>query len=225
MADFLGARRPLLIAVLLTLITGAVFHDVLSAGFVRWDDGIQVYANPGLHPASAVHLRQFWIAPYENLYIPLSYSLYSLLAVPAHLPAPVQTPDGFWIDLDPRVFHAASLLLHGANVLLVFTLLRRLLPRRGTAAGDWAAGAGALLFAVCPVQVESVAWIAEMRGLLAGFLSLLALLAYVRAAEERPARLQFWEQEAVVRAGDGLFRTGSAREAFRRRRAADRRTD
>ena len=176
------SRRPLWIALFLTLITGAVFHDVLSAGFVRWDDNLHVYDNPYLHPASVANLARFWSAPYRHLYVPVSYSLYWLLAHAAHLSAPVQTPDGIWVDLSPRVFHAANLLLHLVNVLLVFALLRRLLPSKNAGATDWAAGAGAMLFAVHPVQVESVAWISEMRGLLAGMLSLLALLAYVRSA-------------------------------------------
>ncbi len=187
MADSHPNKRPLVIALLLVLVTGVVFHDVLTAGFVRWDDGMHVYANPYLHPVSARSFARFWMAPYQNLYIPLSYSLYALLAILAHLPRPVPTVDGLWIDLNPRIFHAAGLCLHLVNVLLVFALLRRLLPGPlGTAARDWAAGVGALLFAVHPVQVESVAWIAEMRGLLAGTFSLLALHAYLSGCWESP---------------------------------------
>ena len=188
MADSKPNRRPFFIGLLLVLITGLVFHDVLTAGFVRWDDGMHVYANPYLHPVSPAHLARFWTAPYQNLYIPLSYSLYALLAATAHLPRPVPTTDGLWIDLNPRVFHAAGLGLHLVNVLLVFALLRRLLPPSPFPARDWAAGLGALLFAVHPVQAESVAWIAEMRGLLAGLFSLLALHAYLRHAKEQEGR-------------------------------------
>ena len=190
MADASPNRRPIFIGLLLVLVTGLVFHGVLTAGFVRWDDGMHVYANPYLHPVSPAHLARFWAAPYQNLYIPLSYSLYALLATMAHLPQPVPTTDGLWIDLNPRVFHAAGLALHLVNVLLVFALLRRLLPGSPSSARDWAAGAGALLFAVHPVQVESVAWIAEMRGLLSGLFVLLALHAYLRHAKEQEGRVQ-----------------------------------
>ena len=187
-SDAAPDRRPLLLGLLLTLATCAVFGGILSAGFVRWDDGLHVYANPYLHPISPDSLARLWKSPYQNLYVPLSYSLYAALASVAHLPRPTATPDGLWIDLNPRVFHAACLALHAANVLLVFALLRRLLPRltpSTPAVTDWAAGAGALLFAVHPVQVESVAWISEMRGLLAGLFSLFALLAYVRSGDGR----------------------------------------
>ena len=188
MSAFAFHRRAILIGLLLVLITAAVFHDTLQAGFVRWDDGMHVYANPFLHPISVSNAARFWAAPYQNLYVPVSYSLYALLAAMAHLPAPVPTIDGLWVDLNPRVFHGASLLLHLANVLLVFALLRRLLPSPRTAGSDWAAGAGRLLFAVHPVQVESVAWISEMRGLLSGLFSLLALHAYLRYSESRSRR-------------------------------------
>jgi tetratricopeptide (TPR) repeat protein len=199
MAHFTASRRcplilrPLLLALGLFVFTVAVFHDVLSAGFVRWDDDLHVYANPYLHPVSLAHLGRFWTAPYQNLYVPLSYTLYSGLACLARLPVPVASADGLWVDFDPRVFHAASLLLHGANVLLVFALLRRLLPGRGTAGSDGAACAGALLFAVHPLQVESVAWIAELRGLLAGFCCLAALHAWQSFLESPRKRRGSWE--------------------------------
>ena len=180
--------RPWVLALGLFLMTGAVFHDILSFGFVRWDDDLHVYANPYLHPVSAAHFLHFWAVPYQNLYAPLSYTLYSFLALMAHRSVLIPITDGLWGDLDPRVFHAASLGLHSVNAVLVFTLLRRLLPNRGTALSDGAACAGALLFALHPLQVESVAWVAELRGLLAGLCSLCALhawLTFIETPEKR----------------------------------------
>lgn len=193
-------RRPLLIGLLLVLVTGAVFGGILSAGFVRWDDGLHVYANPYLHPVSTQNVARFWTGPYQNLYVPVSYSLYALLAAMARLPRPIPTADGLWIDLNPHVFHAAGLALHLVNVLLVFALLRRLLPGPKTATRDWAAGVGALLFAIHPVQVESVAWIAELRGLLSGLFSLLALHAWLSYVGEGRG----WRPYALATACFGL---------------------
>lgn len=181
-------NRPWILALGVFLITVAVFRDILSFGFIRWDDDLHVYANPLLHPVSAAHLLRFWTAPYENLYVPLSYTLYSLLALIAHRSTLIPITDGLLGDLDPRVFHAASLLLHGINAVLVFVLLRRLLPARGSAVRDGAACAGALLFALHPLQVESVAWVAELRGLLAGLFSLCALLAWTYFLAHIPKR-------------------------------------
>ena len=61
---------------------------------------MHVYANPGLHPVSAGHLARFWTAPYQNLYVPLTYSLYAALASAPISPHPAPTTDGLtstWI--------------------------------------------------------------------------------------------------------------------------------
>src|SRR5690606_19541974 len=105
-------------------------------------------------------------------YVPLSYTLFSLEAIVAARPV----DENAVMTFDPAIFHGGSLLLHLGCVLLVFALLRRLV------ANDLAAAAGALLFAVHPLQVESVAWISETRGLLAGLFSLLAAWHYLTYA-------------------------------------------
>lgn len=78
--------------------------------------------------------------------------------------------------LDPRPFHIANLIIHVLSVLVVFAILRLLIQ------DDWAAGSGALLFALHPLQVEPVAWATGMRELLCGFLSLLSLWQYAKYA-------------------------------------------
>jgi tetratricopeptide (TPR) repeat protein len=75
----------------------------------------------------------------------------------------------------PAAFHAMSLLLHGANALLVLGLLRVL------GAGVAASVTGACLFAVHPAQVEAVAWISSRADLLGGFFVLLGLHAWLRS--------------------------------------------
>ena len=96
--------------------------------------------------------------------------------------------------LRPAYFHAGNLALHIACVLLAFILLRRILargagrqgetpPGRGSAVRDAAACGGALLFGLHPLQVESVAWISEARGLLCGVFAIVALWQYVEYSE------------------------------------------
>jgi tetratricopeptide (TPR) repeat protein len=74
----------------------------------------------------------------------------------------------------------ANILLHGANAALIWLILRRLNAR-----GCWLAAA---LFALHPVQVESVAWIVELKNVLSWFLALLATLVFLHneAAPRRP---------------------------------------
>lgn len=182
------SRLRFLAVTLLLALTAAVFHAVCGQAFVDWDDYLHTYQNPLLQPVNAAHLRAFWQKPYDGQYIPVSYMVFAGLSLIAPLSQPVPSPSGGWTVLNPHVFHTANLVLHLLNVLLVFALLRRIVRR------DWAAFGGALLFAVHPLQVEAVAWISELRGLLSGFFALLALwqyLHYAQAAAKPHARWHY----------------------------------
>ncbi|MDQ3813562.1 MAG: tetratricopeptide repeat protein, partial [Armatimonadota bacterium] len=154
-----------------------------------WDDDILVYENPYLEPATASKILYFWRHPHEKLYAPITYSTYALLALVAQAPQPLITPSGY-STLDPHIFHLANLILHILNVLLVSAILRLLIGNEGAATG------GALLFGIHPVQVEPVAWISELKGVLSGFFSLLALWQYLRYAianrDGLPVQRQRW---------------------------------
>jgi tetratricopeptide (TPR) repeat protein len=181
-----GTRKRTWLAVLvLVLATMLVFEHVRTQAFVQWDDSDHVYKNMYLNPVTASGVQFFWQHDYKHLYIPLSYTVFAGLALIAHRDTPIhQITDGD-VTLDPSVFHIASLLAHLVNVLLVFGILRLLLRRVNAPITNspWPAALGALLFAIHPVQVESVAWVSELRGLLAGFFTLLALLLYLRGSE------------------------------------------
>ena len=167
-------RRLLLIPLLLTLAAALVFWPVCGADFVNYDDGLNVYENDLITGFSWANLRHFWTGPYQGLYLPLTYSLWGGLAKLSTL-----FGAGAAGPLQPWLFHGTNLLLHGAGVLVLFQILRL------TVRHDWAAAAGALLFAVHPVQVEAVAWVTGLKDVLCGLFSLLALwhyLLYVEAA-------------------------------------------
>jgi hypothetical protein len=78
-------------------------------------------------------------------------------------------------------FHLVNLLFHVLNTLLVFRLLRRM------TAPMWTSAIAAALFALHPLHVESVAWVAERKDMLSTFFGLLSLLAYLRYAEKKAA--------------------------------------
>jgi tetratricopeptide (TPR) repeat protein len=165
------AHRQYLIAILLLAITIAVFWRAQDHGFV-WDDGVNVERNPYLKPVTMSNVARFWRGPFENLYVPLTYTAWSAIAYFAQRPS---DKDGE-VELDPRWFHTANVIIHGLSALAVFALLRRLV------ANDWAAGAGAMQFAFHPIQVEPVAWITGLKDLLSGLLSLVAIWQYLAFA-------------------------------------------
>ena len=86
--------------------------------------------------------------------------------------------DGQLYGLDPAGHHATSLLLHLANVLLLFEVLRRMTGAVGRSA------VVAALFAVHPTHVESVAWIAERKDVLSALFWILAMEAWARYARQ-----------------------------------------
>jgi len=165
--------RHWLLACMLVLVTAAVHGSVCGFEFLDWDDDKHVVDNRLVDPPSGEGLRRIWREPYWGLYVPLTYSFFSVEAAIARRPV-----EGSAVgEVNPAVFHTGSLALHIACTLLVFVLLRRLFGN------DWAGTAGALLFALHPLQVESVAWISETRGLLCAMFSLLAIFEYVRWRE------------------------------------------
>lgn len=169
---------------MLVAITLASFWGVTRQDFVHWDDKGNVYGNPFFHHIDKATIVQFWQTPYEHLYIPLSYTVYALLCMVARMPSQDASITNIGGLLNPHVFHAANLLLHLGNVLLVFWLLRRVVLRMAPAIqSPYPACFGALLFAVHPLQVESVAWITELRGQLASIFCLGTLCAYVSAVK------------------------------------------
>jgi tetratricopeptide (TPR) repeat protein len=80
------------------------------------------------------------------------------------------------IGFGPRGFHATNVILHAINSWLLYQVLLR------STAAMWRSWFAAALFAVHPLHVESVAWIAERKDVLSTFFWLLALLIYVRYA-------------------------------------------
>ena len=155
---------------LLILAVIAATYPVVRNNFINWDDRDQITLNPDFNPPRIERMIQYWRGPYVGSLYPVSYNLFGLLARIASNPPPeIKEP------LDPRVFHAASIVLHAAATILVCLILRILVER------DWPATVGALLFAVHPVQIEAVAWVSGMNTLLVAVLSFLAIWLYLFA--------------------------------------------
>jgi len=171
-------RRRLLAAGLLVAAVLAVFGRVGGHEFLTWDDRQHIHGNPHLNPVSWRSLAGIWTGPYWGLYVPASYTFFAAEALIAQRPL----PGGAGYSFDPMVFHLGNLALHIACVLLVFGVLRRLFRH------DGAACAGALLFALHPAQVESVAWISETRGVLCAMFCLLAVWFCVRPVAAADSR-------------------------------------
>ncbi len=181
-------KRPWLGLVALAGLVILAYLPVWHAGFI-WDDNEYVVDNVLLNSVGG--LRAIWDTPGALAqYYPLVFT-------------------SFWLEhhlwgLHPAGYHAVNLLLHALNAWLVWRLLRA-----WRVPGAWWA---ALIFAVHPVHVESVAWITERKNLLSAACSLGALLAMTRWAGldgTRPRGARWYALGLVLFAGAMLSKTVS----------------
>ena len=175
-------------AVIVLLAAILPYAQAPHLGFI-WDDDAYVTANPTLRTWNGLWL--IWT---------------KLGATPQYYPL-VHT--SFWIEyhlwgLSAAGFHLVNVLLHAGAALLLWRVLLRLgLPYA------WLAAA---LFAIHPVQVESVAWVTERKNVLCGlfyFASALTYLRWLRIGEETAGRQTSWK---LYLASLGLFRPCSAQQ-------------
>ncbi|HUJ09837.1 MAG TPA: hypothetical protein VL171_07400 [Verrucomicrobiae bacterium] len=173
----------LLMAMVAATIGCIVFWPCLHNGFLQWDD-LTFYIGPvaqhgGLSPQS-IRWAFAQSATTAGYYQPLTWL--SLL-VDYSLWGP-----------RPLAFHATNLSLHALNIMLVIVYVERLL-RSASFFSEYERYIVALLtglvFAIHPLQVESVAWVAERKTLLCAVFVLASLYAHVRLAEQPSARIWF----------------------------------
>src|SRR5882724_12342191 len=152
-------RSPLVLSLILFFVTLVLYFPTLDSAFVNYDDPAYVTANTHvLHGLSWSNVAWAWTATIEANWHPLTWI--------SHM-ADVQT-----FGLNSRRHHAVSVVMHAFNVVLLFFVLRRATGRL------IASAVVALLFAVHPLNVECVAWVAERKSLLSMLFLLLTFLAY-----------------------------------------------
>lgn len=176
------------VALVLTVLCALVFGQALLFGFVNLDDYGHVLHNAFVNAPSWRNVARLWSAQYFGLYIPVMYSVWAGLAVVSAW----LTGDTGAAALQPGLYHALNLFLHLANTLMVFALVLRLVRIRSPEARSSviAAGLGAALFALHPIQVEPVAWISGAKDVLSATFALAALHLYLRAYPQKGARVQ-----------------------------------
>src|SRR5712691_7147403 len=184
-----------LIPLVIAFSTFAAFLPALQNQFVDWDDQSNFLHNPHYRGLGWTQLGWMWTT-HRGHYIPLTWMTFGL--------------DYLLWGMNPLGYHLTNLLLHAANAVVFFFLVRRLLTRalpssseRGHALAVSAAFS-ALVFAIHPLRVESVAWATERRDVLSGLFYLSAVLAYLRACD-REERGRGWYWGAVALFAGALF--------------------
>jgi protein O-mannosyl-transferase len=154
------STQSLVLMILLAGVCLVVFGQGTGHEFTNLDDDQYVAANPyleqGLSPAG---LRWAVTTRRCNLYMPVTWISY--------------LADRQFFGPEPAAYHRTNILLHLLNTLLLYLILRRL------TGSLWRPALVAALFAVHPLHVESVAWVAERKDVLSGFFFLLTIRLYI----------------------------------------------
>ena len=152
-----------LICCALAVATLAVFWPLTTHDFINFDDEDYVLKNPQVSGGLSAHsVAWAFMAARSSNWHPLTWLSHML--------------DCQLFGLNPHWHHLSSLVLHAANAILLFLALKRMKQE------IWLSALVAALFALHPMHVESVAWIAERKDMLSTFFFLLTLLAYASYA-------------------------------------------
>ena len=151
--------QKLILSLLLVLATLALYNAVVHAPFLNLDDDIYVVQNPEVRSGLNWHsVAWAFRTGHATNWHPLTWLSHEL--------------DCQLFGLNPAGPHIVNVLLHAANAVLIFLLLSTSTKR------TWRSLMVAALFALHPINVESVAWISERKNVLSMLLFLMALAAY-----------------------------------------------
>lgn len=156
---------------LVLVVTAVLYWPTLDYGLLNWDDKLHITANPTFGDLGAA-----WTQAQVHVYMPVTWSAWAIA----------------W-DLgggDPGWLHALNVFGHLLGVVLAYLVLLRLPGVGKRAAGRWAAVVGAALFALHPLQVESVAWITSLKDIASADFALLAAWLHLRATANESKRGQ-----------------------------------
>jgi tetratricopeptide (TPR) repeat protein len=151
------------VCILLAGIVWIAFGQTLRHEFVNYDDGPYVYANPKI-------INGLTLSNVAWAFTHVHAANWHPLTTISHM------LDCQFYGLQSWGHHLTNILLHIAAVILLFLALWRLTGNL------WASAFVAALFAIHPLRVESVAWVAERKDVISGVFFMLTLLAYARYA-------------------------------------------
>ena len=162
---FMSKRKQILsVCIFLAVASLMAFWQVNHCDFTNIDDPRYVTANNAVQNGLTMEgIRWAFMTLYAEFWHPLTWLSHML--------------DVDLFGLEPRGHHLTNLLFHLANTLLLFLVLQRMTN------AVWQSAFAAALFALHPLRVESVVWVAERKDVLSAFFWMLTMGAYVSYVE------------------------------------------
>jgi len=156
-----NVRPEIRISLFLVISTLAVYWQVSGYDFVSFDDYQYITQNPiVLKGLSSTGIREAFTKLHAGYWLPVTWLSLML--------------DYQLYGMNPGQFHLTNLIIHIANILLLFFILKKMTN------AVWQSAFVAALFALHPLHVESVAWVTERKDVLSTFFCLLSIGAYLR---------------------------------------------
>jgi tetratricopeptide (TPR) repeat protein len=154
-------RREIVVCLCLTIVIAIAFYQIPGLDFVNLDDGSYVAENTHVQGGLTVDSLTWAFSINDSSYWhPLTWLSHML--------------DCQLFGLNPGMHHLVNLIIHLANSLLLFFILKRM------TGSLWQSSFVAAMFALHPLNVESVAWVASRKNVLSTFFLMLTLWTYVR---------------------------------------------
>lgn len=167
----MSKKYQILLLIVLSYLVVLAFYPSITAGFFVLDDSVMINRNPYITNLSGSNIKNIFSSFYLKLYHPivtLSFALeYSVC------------------KLDPYLYHIDNILLHLFNTLLIFFIIKNLSGK------FFISYIVAILFAVYPTSVETVAWVTARKDTLYSFFFLLSILFYLKADKSKHIKVFF----------------------------------
>jgi Flp pilus assembly protein TadD len=163
---FSAMRKVVIISIVLVVIVAAVYMQVGSHQFLNLDDDAYVTNNPHVTSGMSVNNIVWAFSTFDYIYWQPVTWLSHMLDVETY-------------GLNPGGHHLTNVLIHAVSSVLLLLLLFRL------TGAVWQSSLVAFLFALHPLHVESVAWVAERKDVLSTLFWLLTLLVYAEFVSKR----------------------------------------
>ncbi len=153
-----------LISMIIVLSVSVIFRQTGNYGFISFDDGLYVKNNSQLiQGLSLKNIIWAFTTGISGNWHPVTWFSYML--------------DVELYGINPGMFHMTNVFLHALNSLLLFSIFKNLTGKK------WRSGVVAILFAIHPLHVESVAWISERKDVLSTFFAFFSIWFYVQSTK------------------------------------------